>query len=71
MATENKLREKLELRMQILQQMMERNMHIKDPKTVEEFLDRITYCWGIMNEEDRDYVHGCKFALEEGIVWSL
>ena len=57
--------------MQILQQMMERNMHIKDPKTVEEFLDRITYCWGIMNEEDRDYVQGCQFALEERIVWSL
>ena len=49
-----KLRKKIELRMQILEEMMKRNMHIEDPETVDLFLDRITYCWGVLSEEDRD-----------------
>ena len=64
-----KLREKIELRMQILQQMMDRNMHIHDSKTVEDYLDRVTYCWAILSEEDRDYIQGCLFALEEQQLW--
>lgn len=71
MKEKNTLRQKLELRMQILEEMMKRNMHVKDPTTVDLFLDRITYCWGVMNEEDRDYVQGCQIALEEKIEWSL
>lgn len=66
-----KLRKKIELRMQILEEMMKRNMHVKDPTTVDLFLDRITYCWGVLSEEDRDFVHGCQYALEEKVVWSL
>ena len=65
-----KLREKIELRMQILEHMMKKNMHIHDPTTVEQYLDRLTYCWGIMSEEDRDYIQGCQFALEEQQVWN-
>lgn len=67
----NTLREKLELRMQILEEMMKKQMHIQDPQTVDLFLDRITYCWEVMKEEDRDFVQGCKTALEEKIEWSL
>jgi hypothetical protein len=67
----NTLREKLELRMQILEEMMKRNMHVKDPTTVTLFLDRVTYCWGVMTEEDRAYVQGCQYALEAKIEWSL
>jgi len=66
-----KLRQKIELRMQILEEMMKRNMHIEDPETVDLFLDRITYCWGVLSEEDRDFVQGCQYALEEKVVWSL
>ena len=66
-----KLREKIEDRMVILEQMMSRNMHLTDPDTVEFLLDRITYCWSILNEEDRDYIHGVRFAIEEKHEWSL
>ena len=68
MASTN-LREKIELRLQILETMMGKNMHIRDPKTVELFLDRLTYCWGSLNEEDRDFIQGCQTALEEKIYW--
>ena len=70
MASTN-LREKIELRLQILETMMKKQMHIRDPKTVELFLDRLKYCWGSLNEEDRDFIQGCQTALEEKIEWSL
>jgi hypothetical protein len=70
MASTN-LREKIELRMQILETMMKKQMHIQDPQTVDLFLDRLTYCWGVLNEEDRDFIQGCQTALEEKIEWSL
>jgi hypothetical protein len=63
------LREKIELRMQILEEMMKRNMHIQDPTTVDVLLDRLTYCWGVLSEEDRDFIQGCQHALEEKVEW--
>ena len=67
----NNLREKIELRMQILQEMVKKQMHIHDPESVEIFLRRLTYCWGVLNEEDRDFIHGCQTALEEKIEWKI
>ena len=67
----NTLREKIELRMQILEIMMQKNMHIIDPITVDDFLDRVTYCWSVLSEEDRDYIQGCQTALKEKIEWNI
>jgi len=67
----NNLREKIGLRMQILEIMMEKQMHIIDPITVDDFLDRVCYCWGVLSEEDRDYIQGCQFALKEKIEWKI
>ena len=68
---EKKLRAKIVDRMDILEQMMARNMHISDPNTVEMMIDRLNYCWAILSEEDRDYIQGCRYALEEKIEWSI
>ena len=46
-------------------------MHIKDPETVMQFLDRLNYCWRVLNEEDKDYIHGATFALEEQMEWNI
>ena len=67
----NNLREKIELRMQILEIMMQKQMHIIDPITVDDFLDRVCYCWNVLNEEDRDYIQGCQVALKEKIEWKI
>lgn len=66
----NTLREKIELRMQILEIMMQKQMHLIDPMTVDDFLDRVTYCWSVLSEEDRDYIQGCQTALKEKIEWN-
>ena len=66
----NTLREKIELRMQILEIMMQKQMHLIDPITVDDFLDRVSYCWSVLSEEDRDYIQGCQIALKEKIEWN-
>ena len=64
------LRHKLEQRLQLLEQAMNRNMHISDPNTVDILIDRLTYAWNVLNEEDKDFIQGCQFALEEQIEWN-
>ena len=66
-----KLREKLEDRMQILEEMMTRNMHLSDPDIVDFMLDKVVYAWSALSEEDKDYIHGIRFAIEEKHEWSL
>jgi len=63
------LRYKLEQRLQLLEQAMERNMHISDPNTVDILIDRLTYAWSVLNEEDKDFIQGCQYAFEEKIEW--
>ena len=46
-------------------------MHLIDPDTMEMLLERVKYCWGVLNEEDQDYIHGCQHALEEQIEWKV
>jgi hypothetical protein len=67
----NNLRQKIELRMQIIEKAMKMQMHLIDPDTVEMLLERVEYCWGVLSEEDQDYIHGCQHALEEQIEWRV
>ena len=45
-------------------------MHISDRNTVDILIDRLTYAWNVLNEEDKDFIQGCQFALEEQIEWN-
>ena len=67
----NNLRQKIELRMQIIEQAMKMQMHIIDPDTLEMLLERVEYCWSVLDEGDQDYIHGCQHALEEQIEWKV
>ena len=52
-----------------LETMMNNQMHLTDPKTVEEKMYSINYKWHFISEEDRDFYQGCKYALEHGLKW--
>ena len=65
------LREKLDARMDKLQSMMESNTHLTDPNGVHEHIGTITFGWAVLSEEDRDYVQGCQYAIEEQTEWKL
>ena len=57
--------------MDILQGWMEENYHLKRPQVVEEHIQTITKFWSIMSDEDKDYIHGCRYAIEENTEWKV
>jgi len=65
------VRDKVNQRMDILQGWMEKNYHLKRPEVVEEHIQTITKFWSIMSEEDKDYIHGCRYAIEENMEWKV
>ena len=54
-----------------IQRIMEANEHLADPEKVKDLLDKVTYAWSVLSEEDRDYIHGVQVALEEKLEWKL
>ena len=64
-ATERKIKQ----RMDILQNWMEENYHLKRPEVVEEHIKTVTKFWGVMQDEDKDYIEGCRFAIENKSDW--
>jgi len=49
--------------------MMNKQMHLTDPQTVEEKMYSINYKWHFISEEDRDFYQGCRHAIEHGLKW--
>ena len=66
-----KLREKIKQRMDDLQSMMENNIHLTNPDKVEIQISSVSKFWSALDDEDRDYIHGARHALEESIEWRL
>jgi hypothetical protein len=64
-----KLREKLTARMDEIQRIMEANEHLAEPEKVTDLLDKVTFAWEVLSEEDRDYIHSVQVALEEKLEW--
>ena len=66
-----KLREKITQRMDDLQRMMENNEHLSNPDKVEIQISSVSKFWSALDDEDRDYIHGAKYALEGKIEWRV
>ena len=65
------LREKLTARTDEIQRIMEANEHLAEPEKVTDLLDKVTFAWEVLSEEDRDYIQGVQTALEEKMEWKL
>jgi hypothetical protein len=65
------LRQKIEERMDRLQEAMESNLHLSDPEVVEEMIAGVSKFWEVLSEEDRDYIQGAQYAIEEQASWDL
>ena len=66
-----KLREKITQRMDDLQRMMENNEHLSNPDKVEIQISSVSKFWSALDDEDRDYIHGARHALEEKTEWRI
>jgi hypothetical protein len=62
---------KIKDRMDTLQVMMEDNVHIDKPDIVEQHIQTVTKFWSVLQEEDKDYIEGARYAIEEGIEWNV
>ena len=58
-------------RMDELQQMMDSNKHLETPELVEAHIQTVSKFWSVLSEEDRDYIHGARYAIEEKIKWEV
>jgi len=63
------VQKKINERMDILQSWMEKNYHLKRPEVVKEHIESISKFWSVLSEEDRDYIQGCQYAIEEKFEW--
>jgi len=67
----SKLRDKLNARMDTLQEMMEANKHISDPVETGQQISMCSLYYHLLDDEDRDYIQASQHALEEQIVWKV
>jgi len=65
------LQDKIKDRMDLLQDMMEDNVHIDSPDIVEEHIRTVSKFWSVLSDEDRDYIHGSRYAIEEKMEWKV
>ena len=54
-----------------LQEMMEKELHLSDPAGVQEKIASVNKFWSVLSDEDKDYIHGAQYALEEKSRWIL
>ncbi len=67
----NSRRNKLNAKMDTLQEMMEANRHLTDPVETEQQISTCSLYFHLLEEEDREYVQMARHALEEQIVWKV
>lgn len=65
------LKSKITIRMDHLQALMESNSHLNRPEYVLDVIDSVSKFWTFLSEEDRDYIHGARYAIEENHEWNL
>ena len=58
-------------RMDRLQHWMESNYHLEHEEEVLDLISSISLYWEHLSEEDQDYIHGSRYAIEERIEWKL
>lgn len=57
--------------MDVLQHWMESNYHLQKPDVVTEHIETITKFWSVLNDEDKDYIDGARYAIDEKMEWKL
>jgi len=63
------LREKLNSRLDNLEQLMGAQKHLSSPSIVIESIDSITKFWSILSDEEKDFLEGVRFALSKKLEW--
>lgn len=65
------LKQKIKERLDLLQRMMESNQHLHQSDEVQDLTYEISKFWSVLSEEDRDYIHAVRHAVEEKMEWNV
>lgn len=63
------LDDKINTRMDQLQQLLESNHHLVHPEECVELIQSVTKFWRRLSDEDKDYIHAAQWAIEEQNSW--
>ena len=64
-------KEQITAQMDVLQEMMENNLHLKEPQTVIQHLESLAFKWSFISEEDKEYIQCAQYAIEEEMEWNV
>lgn len=65
------VKEKINSRMDHLQILMEGQAHIDRPEYTQDVIDSVSKFWSVLSEEDKDYIHCARDALENKTRWNI
>lgn len=65
------LQAKINKRMDHLQSLMEANAHLDRPEYVIDVIYSVSKFWSVLSDEDKDYIHCSKYAIEEKSKWEV
>lgn len=61
----------IKTRMDHLQELMEGQAHIDRPDYTQDIIDSVSKFWSVLSDEDKDYIHCSRHALEEQTEWKI
>jgi len=61
----------IKTRMDHLQELMEGQAHIDRPEYVNDVIDSASKFWSALSDEDKDYIHCARDALENKTDWNV
>ena len=64
-----KIKDRIQKRLDVLEFMMDNNIHLADPDGCMEYTLTISKFWSVLSEEDRDFILGCQSSIEAGWEW--
>ena len=67
----NDLRQRIDDRMNHLQQLMEGNNHLSRPEYVNDVIESVVKFWSALDEDDKEYIEMAKYALDEKREWNI
>lgn len=65
----SELRKKIELRLDEIEDLMNSNSHLANPEELDEKVSNVSKFWSVLSEEDRDFIQGVRWAVEEKVKW--
>jgi len=67
--THPKVHSKIEEKLDILERMMKQGIHLKSVDTINEILADLGKYRPYMNDEQSDFIDGCRVAKDEQMEW--